>query len=523
MARAKKQLLANPKFLNDANGWYLESAVLESDRSGRNHVTILGDAQQTDLFSALIVTVDNIPVGIKLQLSFYLKCPDERQVVQVKAYTFDAEGKAVNGYITQTLAPKAYWAKVETTFYASPGSQDLTIWIINPGKNRVSVKGPSLTTIGTPFTQYSMDDCRFVEQSLPNVIEVSYGMAVEPRDGNEYGSVYFPVPGLYREQYPITFELSTEPKSALLDYRLYQRSDGTNWICQADLRVAQTVRLRWRSSVIVKARQSRKLVKAPVIPPPPQVAEWLKSTVCVQVNDSAIQSKSKELTEGVEDVETRARRIIQFVSTNTGLDGENFDSLDAKRALTHRGSCTSCANLAVALLRASGIAARTIAHMPIWGGWMHEHWMVEYWHPGEGWICLESALNQFEPSPNSLVILAVSGADDEDRSLDPDYLRTIMPGAPYLASALLSSHLDNSWDTATNFAIELGKISGTIEENASLFQVAERVFRNLTLSNLATAKSTKLTPKLMAAIASGSAKRVERALRTRQDARNHMT
>lgn len=70
-------------------------------------------------------------------------------------------------------------------------------------------------------------------------------------------------------------------------------------------------------------------------------------------------------------------------------------------------SCSTRA-LAVALLRARGIGARTISHIPIWGGWMDGHWMLEYWHPGEGWIWLESALNQFEPSPNSLVILAVS-------------------------------------------------------------------------------------------------------------------
>ena len=66
------------------------------------------------------------------------------------------------------------------------------------------------------------------------------------------------------------------------------------------------------------------------------------------------------------------------------------DALTATEALTKRGSCTSCANLGAALLRAQGIPARIVAGYPTWCGALQTHYVVEYWLPQGGWRLLES-------------------------------------------------------------------------------------------------------------------------------------
>jgi hypothetical protein len=168
---------------------------------------------------------------------------------------------------------------------------------------------------------------------------------------------------------------------------------------------------------------------------------WTRSTACVQSADPAIVAKAKALAEGVDDVETLARKVMGFTSSNPGKPGVAFDALDARKALECGGSCTSRANLAAALLRASGVPARTVAHLPLWAPGLYEHWLVEYWHPGAGWVWLESTLGRFRPSTLSLVVLNVANPEDEDLAFDPIQLRQVMPGAPHFAVHTTSREL----------------------------------------------------------------------------------
>ena len=92
-------------------------------------------------------------------------------------------------------------------------------------------------------------------------------------------------------------------------------------------------------------------------------------------------------------------------------------------------------------VRARGIPARTVAHLPTWSGPLYEHWLVEYWHPGAGWVWLESSLGQFRPPPCSLVVLNVANPEDEDRAFDPLQCRQVMPGAPHLSVHVGSEEL----------------------------------------------------------------------------------
>lgn len=496
------ELFSNPNFLNDADGWILEQAVLAIDGNGENVVTVLGDIQRTDQLSALSITLDKVPVGRKLLLSFEFQSCEDPQLVLIKSYTFDKEGVVIDAWITQSLAQAKNWTGFSTTFYASTGADSLTIWIQNSGENAISVRNPSLKALGN-ITVYSVDDCQRIDETFSNIIEVNYSIDVEASKGSKNGIVTFPIPGLYLQQFPISFEIHTVPESALIAYRLSRRSDQINWICEAEVCVSSAITINWQAVVIVRSRPKNKLVKTVALEPPPEAIEWLKSTVCVQANDLAIQKKSRELFKGINDIETGVRRVLQFVHSNQLLHkGSSYASLDAKQGLESGGCCTNAANLVAALLRVQGIAARTVAHIPIWAKWMDMHWIVEYSHPGQGWVLLESSLNHFAPSSNSLVILSVATASDEDRSLDQCFLRSIMPGAPYLSVALLSPELERGWGTGRNYAIEIGKVTGTSEECESLFSEAAKVSLDILESN----GNSRLTRKLLAAIGTGSAK-----------------
>jgi hypothetical protein len=212
------------------------------------------------------------------------------------------------------------------------------------------------------------------------------------------------------------------------------------------------------------------------------VAQWTQSTTCVQSADPAIRAKADELARGTDDVESYVRNVIAFTSTNKG-EGAKFNALDAKRALLCGGSCTSRANLAAALLRAHGVAARTLSHLPAW--YPHgcfEHWLVEYWHPGVGWVWAESTLGLLQPAPNQLVVLAESSADDENKALDPIHLRYIMPGAAYLSGPELSKELtaaDLIDSNSSNTAVTQGEIKGSPAQIKSLLDQARQSFASL--------------------------------------------
>jgi len=90
--------------------------------------------------------------------------------------------------------------------------------------------------------------------------------------------------------------------------------------------------------------------------------------------------------------------------------------LDAVTALTHRGSCTSNANLVAALFRASGVPARVLAVYPTNGQPLQTHYIVEYFVPGYGWVWAESSIARTPWEPYKEVVVNVVYPEDEDRS-----------------------------------------------------------------------------------------------------------
>jgi hypothetical protein len=342
---------------------------------------------------------------------------------------------------------------------------------------------------------------------------------VRPTTKGAEGIITFPVPGTYREQVPLDFVVKATPPDALKGYRLVKREDGINWLCMARVAPPQEGALvRWEALVLVKDHTAEPLPQATTPEVPAEAKPWLQSTSCVQSADPAIKAKAAELAKDAPDLEAYARRVIQFTG-NHPLKTEQFYTLDARSALDYGGSCTNRANLAAALLRARGIPARTVAHLPTWSGPLYEHWLVEYWHPGKGWVWLESSLNQFQPSPTSLVVLNVANPADEDHptTFASARLRGVVAGVPYLAVQEMSAELLPAFElrqgeAASSLATPEVALRGAPEELRELFQVAEQAFAKLP-REVRAATHSRRTEALLAAARTGGLKQLAEELR----------
>ncbi len=323
----------------------------------------------------------------------------------------------------------------------------------------------------------------------PGIIHIAMEAPVRALGAALTGTVTIPMPGIYREQVPLDFRLTATPAGALQGYRFARRPDGRNWVCVARVTPPKKgAMLNWQSDVLVFERTVALLPKMARPEVPAEAAPWTRATACVQSGDPAIQAKAHDLAQGDPDVETYVRRVIAFTSTNRGT-GAKFDSLDAAKAIICGGSCTNRANLAAALLRARGIPARTVSHMPAWsqGQPFYEHWLTEYWHPGVGWVWIEPTLGQMQPSPTDVAVLSVSNPEDEDKAFDPVHLRFVMPGAAYLSVCEFSPELtaaDLVDSDAINTVRAVARIAGTPPQMAQLKAAARSAFLRLTAQTL---------------------------------------
>ena len=213
--------------------------------------------------------------------------------------------------------------------------------------------------------------------------------------------------------------------------------------------------------------------------PPEAIGGWNHSTACVQSAAPQIREIEQKLAAPGDSTEAYARKVMTFVKDDLGK-GAPFKALDALAALECGGSCTNKANLTAALLRAHGIPARTVSHMPTWSkDKLYEHWLAEYWQPGKGWVALDSTIGSWEPDRRSRVVLSIANPADEDRAFEPLHERFVMPGAPYLSVLELSPSLypaDLTDDDAINSVDQVARLEGNGKADSALFALAGKSF-----------------------------------------------
>jgi preprotein translocase subunit Sss1 len=130
----------------------------------------------------------------------------------------------------------------------------------------------------------------------------------------------------------------------------------------------------------------------------PNYQFYLRSTENVPANDSQIQQKAEELTQGINNPYDKAYEIFKYVNLN--MDYTNDSTYANKGALnallTNKGVCQDYSQLFVALCRASGIPARTVSgyrnldkNTDIVNLKTHEHMWAEFYMPNYGWVIAE--------------------------------------------------------------------------------------------------------------------------------------
>ncbi len=491
------ELLKNPKFERRAEGWLLRAAVPEPDLRHGDSASVRLDGVEPgpQSWSHAGVAVSPVPTDRELRFECQVRGHADGQKVSVNVFGYDKDKDLTFMSSTPFDLVAGKWTKLTQDVVVPTGTTSLTAWIINSTSEPISVADAHLRVggpkkAGPRIPKQPKGEVRGPSRAAlldgPGVVRARAQAAVAAKGKDEFGILTFPVPGTYRDQVPLTFDVHVEPSGALKSYRWVQRSDQRNWLCEVTVAPAQEGALvRWEALVLVGLGKNEPLPRAEKPEAPQDAAPWTRSTACVQSDDAAIREKANDLAKGTEGVEAYARRVIDFTSHHQGKAGVAFDTLDARKGLDCGGSCTSRANLAAALLRARGIPARTVAHLPTWSGPLYEHWLVEYWHPGAGWVWLESSLGQFRPLPCTVVVLGVANPEDEDRAFDPLQTRQVMPGAPHLSVHVGSEQLHPAPQIAQplggagNLATIETRLNGTEEELAKLFSAARTAFESL--------------------------------------------
>ena len=491
------ELLKNPTFERRAEGWLLRAAVPDPDLRHGDSASVRLDGVEPGphSWSHAGVVVSPVPTDRELRLECQVRGHADGQKTSVNVFGYDKDEDLTFMSSTPFDLVAGRWTKLTQEYVVPPGTTRLTAWVINSTAEPISVSDAHLRVggpkkAGPRIPKQPKGEVRGPSRAASldgaGVVRARAQAAVAAKGKNDVGILTFPVPGTYRDQVPLTFDVHVEPSGALKSYRWVRRSDQRNWLCEVTVAPAQKGALvRWEALVLVGPGKNDPLPRADKPEAPQDAAPWTRSTACVQSDDPAIREKANDLAKGTEGVEAYARRVIDFTSHHQGKADVAFDSLDARKGLDCGGSCTSRANLAAALLRARGIPARTVAHLPTWSGPLYEHWLVEYWHPGAGWVWLESSLGQFRPLPCTLVVLGVANPEDEDRAFDPLQTRQVMPGAPHLSVHVASEQfypapqIAQRLGGAGNLATIETRLNGTEEELAKLFSAARAAFETL--------------------------------------------
>jgi len=236
---------------------------------------------------------------------------------------------------------------------------------------------------------------------LPGIVKAQGRMDCIALSDGSAPVIQFPIPQSYSTQVPLTFRLGTTPTDALADSRIFEDL-ANNYIAEVKLRAlkkSEVVTIDWSSLVLCAPSHFDNIPKTSPFPAtwPKEAQEWLESSWCVQSSNAEFERIATDLTHGTNDVVEVIRRAVkkagdissQQISNPSGVRAPDLTALTA---LKYQGSCTSAANLLIALLRASGIPARSLACYPIWAGPHQTHSIIEAYIPDFGWYPIESTL-----------------------------------------------------------------------------------------------------------------------------------
>lgn len=274
--------------------------------------------------------------------------------------------------------------------------------------------------------------------SLVSRMAEKLGFATRKADDEweKNANVLIPLPLAYRRQVPVTYELAVNPPEAATGVTIYQDTPH-NHVAKVSVVLSNKcdkAEIKFRSLVLVGPASFSDVPDRVEVPDqwPEECQPWLASTWCVNAQHDKIQALSKEIRDDADDVMTVIARVQERAGTIFANAQGLARDLTAVEALTGRGSCTSCANLVAALLRANNIPARVVAGYPSWSGPLQTHYIVEAYVPQFGWYPIESTRCK-SPWPNEYQVnVAIVPPKYESKELAGGR-PTGAAGVPYLS------------------------------------------------------------------------------------------
>jgi hypothetical protein len=234
--------------------------------------------------------------------------------------------------------------------------------------------------------------------------------------------VILPIPQLVDGQVPICYFIRCTPADAAAEFRLRKREDSNVVVSARLVGGVREVQLEWSAVVLLTPRG----VTGTTTPPEPYRA----ATPCVQSEAAETARLAAHLWPATGKAADFAANIQRHVQQSKRK--EQPRSLDALSILKsgENSICTANANLAAALMRAKGIACRSMAVVPPTSQRLEMHRIVEYFDDGQWQSFDPSSLQTDIPAkPWQNVIMAKTTAWDERVSMKPRM--GSMMGCPY--------------------------------------------------------------------------------------------
>ncbi len=248
--------------------------------------------------------------------------------------------------------------------------------------------------------------------------------------------VILPIPQLADGQAPVCYFIRCTPPDAAGEFRLRKRDDCNVVVSVRLVGGRRDVQLAW-SAVVLLVRG----VPTPNTTPP---EAYRAATPCVQSQEAEVAKLAADLWPGTGNAAEFAAKIQRHIQ-QTKRKGQ-IRSLDALGILRsgENSICTANANLAAALMRAKGIACRSVAVVPPISRRLEMHRIVEFFDDNRWQSFDPSFLQKDIPAkPWQNIIMAKTTVWDEQMAAKPR--AASMLGCPYGQEAEMLSPGVTPW------------------------------------------------------------------------------
>ena len=270
----------------------------------------------------------------------------------------------------------------------------------------------------------------------PTVSEITFRVKVASRSLGQSGVLELPVPSQFSGQTIVSFRVQSEPENAMRFWQMRPRDDGENTYLRINLKPFKgEVVVSYSARVIVPGFEVNRTQKK-------DFDSFMGPTATVQSSDPKIVTLAQQLKSGKppHDEARGPHFEMEWPENRTG-EVHGTGKCDALSALSSGGDSLGRANLCTAILRASGIAARTVAYIPTWAENMDAEWWLTQCEGDDGnWDMVDPTVVAFQfPARNAIIVLAIASRADENVISSP--WTVLRPGAPKMSTPELSPDL----------------------------------------------------------------------------------